>query len=427
MMKKILLILIILFPTIHTFGQNNSGSPYSRYGIGLLPDNFGIYTAMGGVSAAMRDAYNINYLNPASYTALDSMRFYFQVGMNGEYVYVSTTKAHTDYTAGQNGSLNMAFRIIPKLYASIGFNERTDIGYDLSYTEPIIGDATQYYNKRLEGEGGLNDAYLGLAYQFGKLSVGVNAVLLFGKLEERETIYRIAFVDGMFDQSGYYIRTRTRNQIHDFIFTLGAQYPFKIKNNTLMLGAAGNFGTYVGGYNKFEAYKYSMSSSAAAQINNDVLDDGKVFYPSRVTFGGAYEFKNKRWLVSGDYTFQNMSQYKEFGDKTEDFEGYHKVAVGGYFQPDETGRYWWQRNKYMAGGYFTRSHLFLKEHYINSFGITLGIQMPLQIASQALLLGFSVDGGIRGTEANTLIKEQYIKVRINIAFKELWFAKRKIN
>ena len=53
--------------------------------------------------------------------------------------------------------------------------------------------------------------------------------------------------------------------------------------------------------------------------------------------------------------------------------------------------------------------------------------MPLQIASQALLLGFSVDGGIRGTEANTLIKEQYIKVRINIAFKELWFAKRKIN
>ena len=422
MMKKIILSITILLTTTYVFGQNNSGSPYSRYGIGLLPDNYGIYTAMGGVTAAMRDAYNINYLNPASYTALDSMRFYFQVGINGEYVYVSTTKAHTDYTAGQNGSINMAFRVARKLYASFGFNERTDIGYDLIYLNPIVGDETQRSYQRLEGEGGLNDAYFGLAYQFGKLSVGVNAVLLFGKLEERETIVRLPF------DSGYYIRTRRRNQIHDFIFTFGAQYPLQIKRkNTLTLGAAGNIGTYVGGYNKFEAYKYSVTSSAAAQINNEVLDDGKVFYPSRVTFGGAYEFKDRKWLVSGDYTFQNMSQYKEFGDKTEDFEGYHKVAVGGYYQPDETGRYWWQRNKYMAGGYFTRSHLFLKDHHINTFGVTLGMQMPLQIAGQALLLGFSVDGGIRGTEANTLIKEQYVKVRINIAFKELWFAKRKIN
>ena len=64
---------------------------------------------------------------------------------------------------------------------------------------------------------------------------------------------------------------------------------------------------------------------------------------------------------------------------------------------------------------------------VNTFGITFGMQMPLRIAYQELLLGVSIDGGIRGTESNTLIKEQYIKLRINIAFKELWFAKRKIN
>ena len=128
-MKRILFSFAILLLANSIFGQNNSGSPYSKYGLGLLPDNYGIYTAMGGVSAAMRDNYNINYLNPASYTALDSLRFYFQVGINAEYVYVSTTKAHTDYTAGQNGAINMAFRVAPKLFASFGFNERTDIGY----------------------------------------------------------------------------------------------------------------------------------------------------------------------------------------------------------------------------------------------------------------------------------------------------------
>ncbi len=420
-MKRILFSFAILLLANSIFGQNNSGSPYSKYGLGLLPDNYGIYTAMGGVSAAMRDNYNINYLNPASYTALDSLRFYFQVGINAEYVYVSTTKAHTDYTAGQNGAINMAFRVAPKLFASFGFNERTDIGYDLSFIKPVMGDNTKQSYQRLEGEGGLNDFYVGLAYQWGKLSLGVNAILLFGKLEERETLVLLPF------DSGYYIKTRTRNQIHDFIFTLGAQYPINIgRNATLTLGAAGNFGTYVGGFKKFEAYKYGVTTNTMIQINDDVMDDGKVFYPSRITFGGTYLFKNK-WAVSGDYTFQNMSQYKEFGQKTEDFEGYHKVALGGYYQPNENGRYWWERNKYMAGSYFTRSHLYLKEHMVNTFGITFGMQMPLRIAYQELLLGFSIDGGIRGTESNTLIKEQYIKLRINIAFKELWFAKRKIN
>lgn len=421
MMKRILFSIAILLSANSIFGQNNSGSPYSKYGLGLLPDNYGVYSAMGGVSAAMRDNYNINYLNPASYTALDSLRFYFQVGINGEYVYVSTTKAHTDYTAGQNGAINMAFRIAPKLFASFGFNERTDIGYDLSFIKSVMGDNTKQSYQRLEGEGGLNDFYVGLAYQWKKLSFGVNAILLFGKLEERETLVLLPF------DSGYYIKTRTRNQIHDFIFTLGAQYPFSLgKDETLILGLAGNFGTYVGGYKKFEAYKYGVTSNTMLQINDDVMDDGKVFYPSRFTFGGTYLFKNK-WAVSGDYTFQNMSQYKEFGEKTEDFDGYHKVALGGYYQPNENGRYWWERNKYMAGGYFTRSHLYLKEHMVNTFGITFGMQMPLRIAYQELLLGFSIDGGIRGTESNTLIKEQYIKLRINIAFKELWFAKRKIN
>ena len=54
------------------YGQDNIGTPYSVYGIGLQTENAGPYNAMGGVAAAMRDNGNINYLNPASYTALNS-------------------------------------------------------------------------------------------------------------------------------------------------------------------------------------------------------------------------------------------------------------------------------------------------------------------------------------------------------------------
>ena len=86
---------LLLFLSTSLLGQNNSGTPYSKYALGLLPDNYGAYTAMGGISAAMRDNYNINFLNPASYTALDSNRFYFQLGITGEHVDISTYKQHS--------------------------------------------------------------------------------------------------------------------------------------------------------------------------------------------------------------------------------------------------------------------------------------------------------------------------------------------
>ena len=40
------------------YGQDNIGTPYSVYGIGLQTENAGPYNAMGGVAAAMRDNGN---------------------------------------------------------------------------------------------------------------------------------------------------------------------------------------------------------------------------------------------------------------------------------------------------------------------------------------------------------------------------------
>ena len=120
-MKRIFTSIAILFLTLGTIGQNNMGTPYSKFGIGLLPDNYGAYTGMGGVSAAMRDNYNINFLNPASYTALDSNRFYFQMGITGEYVDVSTYKEHCPKRLIEYGIPNIQENIrIIRVNAKIG-------------------------------------------------------------------------------------------------------------------------------------------------------------------------------------------------------------------------------------------------------------------------------------------------------------------
>ena len=62
--------------------QSGSNSPYSRYGFGQLSDqSFGNSKAMGGIAYGLRNGYQINAANPASYSAVDSLTFLFDFGL----------------------------------------------------------------------------------------------------------------------------------------------------------------------------------------------------------------------------------------------------------------------------------------------------------------------------------------------------------
>ena len=55
--------------------QNNTNSPYTRYGYGQLQDQgFSVSQSMGGISYGLRSNATINPGNPASYSAIDSTR-----------------------------------------------------------------------------------------------------------------------------------------------------------------------------------------------------------------------------------------------------------------------------------------------------------------------------------------------------------------
>ncbi|HNV52383.1 MAG TPA: hypothetical protein PKM28_05805, partial [Tenuifilaceae bacterium] len=78
-------LLVLAFSTLAYISNSqslNTYSPYSRFGIGIMPNRgFTQNLGMGGVSQAIRNPYGINYLNPASYSAQDSMSFIFDFGV----------------------------------------------------------------------------------------------------------------------------------------------------------------------------------------------------------------------------------------------------------------------------------------------------------------------------------------------------------
>jgi hypothetical protein len=341
------------------------------------------------------------------------------MGITGEYAKISTHKKSSHYRVAQNSNINMAFRIKPDLYFSFGFTEKSDIGYDLLYSYAISGSLNGNFNQNIGGEGGLNDIYAGIGWKYKNLSVGINFSYVFGKIEKRQTLTAQI-------QNSYYIRTSENNRIRDFLFSPGIQYQMKLSpTSQLTLGGSMNVTQKLSARKEFVSYKVSTSSGSSAMLDNESLNRGYIKYPIRVLSGFDYQFKNK-WQVAGDYTFQKMSAYEEFKTNQE-LKDYHKINLGASYTPNLSGRRWWQRNRYMFGGYFVKSEVQLKDVAINNVGLTLGTQMPFMSRTGELLLGVALDLGIRGTEKNGLIQEKYAKLRVSITFKEFWFMKQKIN
>ena len=79
--NKVVIISFLIFTQLPLWAQNNTNSPYTRFGYGELADrSFGAGRAMGGVGYGLRSSKQINPLNPASYSCMDSLTFLFDFG-----------------------------------------------------------------------------------------------------------------------------------------------------------------------------------------------------------------------------------------------------------------------------------------------------------------------------------------------------------
>ena len=78
---KTLIALAALILTFPALKAQNSVTPYSMYGYGILNDRAtSMQRQMGGVGIAQTGGRQINAMNPASYASIDSLTFLFDMG-----------------------------------------------------------------------------------------------------------------------------------------------------------------------------------------------------------------------------------------------------------------------------------------------------------------------------------------------------------
>ena len=186
--RQTLLVLLLTILSGAKVAQNNTNSRYRRYGYGQLADQgSGNSKAMGGIAYGLRDKYQTNFANPASYTAVDSLTFMFDGGISMQNTNFSDGTVKKNAKNSSFDYITMQFRLSKWGAMSIGLLPYSNVGYTMaSYQEnteyPENSASTTY-----AGEGGLHQLYLGAGFKiFKNLSVGANISYLWGDITHKQ-------------------------------------------------------------------------------------------------------------------------------------------------------------------------------------------------------------------------------------------------
>ncbi|GET20947.1 hypothetical protein [Prolixibacter denitrificans] len=417
-------VVVVFVTSVAAMAQqnNDTSSPYSRYGLGKLRDyGQGRSSAMGGIGIGTRFSDQINTANPASYTAIDSMTFLMDFGLSSRHTeFKSATSKNGDNNTNLS-NIDISFPITHWWATVLGIMPYSDKGYQVNLTSEVEGNqiATDF-----NGKGTLTKVFWGNGFNITpNFSLGFNAWYLFGTLSDN--IYRNYLTDpNMYDYSEV-----KSLMIHDYGFNLGVQYHFKTKsNNQWVVG-----GTFEPSQKYQSKYTLHQEKALFRGTSNQITDtlthieDRSQLTKLPVTYGAgvSYVIKNKITL-GADYYHQSWSQATVFGQTPSYLTDRNRYSAGVEWNPNQYSiRSYWNRAYYRMGMFYENSYLYLNGTQINSYGMTFGIGLPLSRSRSTLNL--SAEFGRLGTTSNNLLKEDYAKLTLHFLLNERWFIKRKFD
>jgi hypothetical protein len=417
--KAFLFVLVSLLLTQLSVGQNNTNSPYTRFGYGDISDgNSGEQRAMGGVALGARSNKSINTFNPASYSSVDSMTFMFDLGSSALLSRFSTNQGSTNTFNANLEYITMQFPLAKNLGFSAGLLPYSFAGYnfyktDKHYVNMGLSDFDSVqYRTCFNGEGGISQVYAGLSANFlNHISVGVNAYYMYGTVNNIRSQRILSSSDSTIEY----------NSIHasNFRFRYGVQlYNTFAEKHDVTLGLIYEQKAKLNG--TFSQTTYGVLTELSDGTKNDSTFELPTMYGV-----GLYYTYNKKLSVGLDYTMQKWGDAKFRGNY--DLSNRSKIALGVQYQPNARGRKFTDRMSYRGG--FNISDSYYK---VNSstppknYGVSCGFGLPLynNATNTITMLNASFEYGKIGT--SSLLREDYYKFTLNIAFNEHWFFKRKL-
>jgi len=412
-LKKFFIAFTFILFTISASAQQRSYLPYSIFGIGEInTSGFSRNMGMGKSGIAMSSDRYLNNKNPASYHTLDSISFFFDMGLAGSFVKYqnssSTQKGH-DFNVG---NIAIGFRVNKHLSSSVGVAPYSTVGYK-TVAERNVEGTQDLYTATLKGSGGLTRFYWDNAYMlFNHLSLGVSFSYLFGNIESSELVE--------YDNLDYTINSKATSRLNKLYADFGLQYRFKVKDDYKF-----TLGGIFGNSHKLNFEQQVSITQSDGTVFEDNLTSKEPFelpmyygaglsfeWAGQLTFNAEYEFHDWSSTPSNStsFTYRNTNSYR----------------LGMEFIPDplnKQGLGYFGIFSYRAGYYHEDSNLEIKNATVSNSGASFGIGLPFLNNKTSLNLAYNT--GVRGTIESGLIRERYHSFFISLTMHDWWFIKPK--
>lgn len=399
--------------SVVAFGAHaqNTVSPYSRFGYGLLGDNAtSTQRQMGGVGYAMNNGRQINVMNPASYSHVDSLTFLFDMGLDVSFIKSKDGDASLNQKGGGLDYITMQFPISKRIGASVGLLPYSSVGY--SFGSDISNGSSSY-----QGSGGINQLYAGVAGNIiDGLSVGANFSYLFGNNLKDVYATTVNGSTSLFEQEF---------EVRDWHVNLGVQYSYNLGNDR-KIGVGVTYSPGKDLMGRARVIKYDVSANETPDTVQSIRLRHNFSLADSWGFGLNYT-NGTRWLAEVDLTYQPWSnaKYAAMSDfPATRFANRWRIGAGGQYRPKDRGAYY-EVMTYRLGAYFNRDYIMVGDNHVREFGLSCGFGFPTMSTKTILNLG--VEYRHRQAHPNSLLKEDYVCITFGVNFNDLWFFKRKID
>lgn len=428
-MKKILISVIMMASAATAWAQSGTNSPYSQFGYGILSDQSqSMNRGMNGLAYGFHERNQVNALNPASYSALDSLSFIFDAGISGQISNFSENgakhyakNADIEYIVG-------AFRIFRRTGVSFGLLPYSNVGYNYYNSDYIDGTKTTSYINTYAGEGGIHRLYIGLGWApIKEVALGVNVSYMWGDLYNSVT-------NSYSDASVNSLAKLYSAELKGFSVDLGLQYTAKVsKKDWVTLGVTFSPKHKMKGSPECLVYSYN-SQTQVADTTTYTIDKGMKLpltigsglmwnHDNKLKIGFDYQFMKWEDIAFPQYT--NVNNAAKYTLNENYFNNRSKFTLGGEYCPGERSRSFFKRIHYRAGVSYTTPYLKIngqdgpKE---KAASIGFGIPIINGYNNRSML---SISGQwVQSTDA--FIKENTFRINIGFTFNERWFAKFKV-
>ena len=414
--NKIFTLLFFIFISESLIAQQSS-SPYSRFGLGDLKSQFSpVFNSLGGGGFAINDSKVINPFSPATYSSFESNSFLFSTGLNNELVNIESIDESQTLNNLSLSHITFGFPLTNKIGSSFGIIPYSSIGYSMQSRDESY-NADMLYN----GDGGISKVYVGGSLELLKnLSVGANASYLFGGLNRRK---KLEFDDETIFNS----RSNSQINVKGLFYEVGAIYSTQLEGDkssvSIAFNASNNSEIKAKRSNLVETFEYSGEYEIVKDTFVNSVVKGDLILPRYTNFGVSYT--RDKWLFVFDYSTQNWSEYELLGE-SDSLVNSKRISGGFQFTPDISSvNQFYKRCHYRLGIALNTTPLQINNTQLEDKSISLGLGIPIK--KNRSTYDISIIFGQRGTTSNNLLKENYVKIGLNMTFEGIWFVKQKYN